>query len=254
LLDNKDPILATKQRWAFLKGTVQLFRHPLVVLAILGTAALQAMVAIVGYYTNGYMIQTYTVEQSEAGVSLGFTLLFSTFLGVPLGGIILDRAGRRRGGKTASMAFLQGSVFCFIGVIFQLIAFLAVDDKIWFLLALAFSYTFYMIGASATTPGTLWLVQPHNRVILSALVVFGFNLLGKIPGPLVIGALLDSKHRGHIPTREEMIVAPLWCLCCVVLWGFVAALARRWEVGERIDFERDDGPFKPKAPTYDSIE
>jgi len=152
------------------------------------------------------------------------------------------------------MAFLQGSVFCFIGVVFQLMAFLLAEDNISFLASLALAYTFFMIGAAATTPGTLWLVQPHNRVLLSALVVFGFNLLGKIPGPLVIGALLDSKHRGHIPTRDELVFAPLWVLWCVVLWGFVAALAARWEVGERVDFERDDGPFKPKTPTYDSVE
>lgn len=241
------------RRWAFLKGTVQLLKHPLVVLAILGTAALQAMVAIVGYYTNGYMIQSFNVPQSEAGVSLGFTLLFSTFLGVPIGGIILDRVGRRRGGKTASMAFLQGSVFSFFGVILQLIAFLWAEKVTSFLASLALAYTCFMIGAAATTPGTLWLVQPQNRVILSGLVGFGFNILGKIPGPLVIGALLDSRNRGHIPTRDELVYAPLWVLWCVVLWGLVAAFAQRWEVGERVDFEREDEPFKPKT-TYESIE
>lgn len=53
--------LVFKLPW--LKEACELLRNSLVVMAILGTASLQTMVAVVGYYSNGFMIATFNIPQ-----------------------------------------------------------------------------------------------------------------------------------------------------------------------------------------------
>jgi len=134
-----------------------------------------------------FMVRVHHMGTAEVGTSLGLITGFSGAAGAILGGILVDRLGRR----DARWALWVPAIASTLEVPL-LLAFLLVPSRT----------TALVVAVPAILTGAMWLgpvfassqnlVRPAMRAFTSALMLFVVNLIGLGLGPQAVGVLNDG--------------------------------------------------------------
>jgi MFS family permease len=132
--------------------------------------------------------RVYGWNKQQTGVVLGLMILITGCIGMYVGGSLCDSWARKR----IREAPLKVGVISTIGAgIFFSLA-MAYQQVTWTLVLLA-PALFFLAMPVGSSYAALQMIFPNQvRGQVSALLIFTINLLGLIPGPLLVGALNDS--------------------------------------------------------------
>jgi MFS family permease len=188
-------------------GSLASFRH----LSIAGS--LHALVAYgVGTWNAAFLMRTHGMGTGEAGTWLALLALIAGGLGTYLGGVLVDRLGRR----DARWSLWLPGLSMLLAAPFSVGFYLLPDAHA----ALACAAPAALLGATYLAPSfatTQALAPPHMRAAASAVLLFLLNLIGMGLGPLAVGVASDALARGGM--GGESLRWALLLVTLVNLWS-----------------------------------
>ena len=154
------------------------------------------------------------MQLDDADLAFGSVAVFTGLFGTISGGFILDLVTRVLGRDAMSNSLLVSATLVTLAWPCCFLAFSATEYRkfIYFMIVgqfLAFATTSPVNGV------LLWCVPAEVRTLSMALSVVGIHVLGDVPSPVVVGAMLER-------FQDEAFVMQLvscWIGWCIVCWG-----------------------------------
>jgi len=190
--------------------------------AVLGYGAFTFSVGAMAVWGPYYVQRTFWTPLDEADIAFGGVAVFTGLFGTAAGGMILDKVSQRMGGDILSSSLLVTVVLTFVAWPFCFLAFNVKSYELFFLFMLLGQF-FAFATTSPINGVILWCVRPELRTLSMALAVVGMHLLGDVPSPVVVGAMLESMPDASV----TMTIVTVWIGWCIVFWGAAFVLARR---------------------------
>lgn len=227
------------QRYADPATFAMMFGSPAFVLVTIGFPVISFMTYGIGFWSPPYMLRTFGVDLSEAGMILGGGAALGGWIGITAGGVISDRWKAR-----------NANARLWIGILVPL---LAVPSVLLFLNAssagvayvASFIYSIVStlwIGAASST--VIDLVMPRMRAAASAYYILMNTFVGLAMGPFVIGQLSDRLLTTGLDDAGALRAAMTQSLWVLVIAIAALLLAMRYLPGEqaaRLDRARSLG-------------
>jgi MFS transporter, Spinster family, sphingosine-1-phosphate transporter len=219
---------------SLVQPAAQLARVPLYRGAVLGYAAFTFALGGFAYWAPDYLHRQYAVAPGAAAKTFGILTVAGGALGTILGGMLADRAVRRRL-KTAEAAVRAGerpplgprdlddiSARGNLGVNFLGAAFgaplaaiaLASSTSAGFFKAVLPAEVALFLGSGPINVAILRSSPPVLRASAMALSIFAIHALGDLWSPPLIGLIAD-----HAPMRVAMYAGPLVFGLAAIVWG-----------------------------------
>jgi MFS family permease len=213
--------------------------NPLCILACLAYAGLMAVSSGFGYWAIYYAEKTLGADARTAATGVALLTVCAAFSGTISGGVLLDRLGKKLGGKSCALT----SAICATGSLLCIpFGFLAIQtDNVYQFFAFATLSIFFMLLAGTSFPLViLWTVSLEERVTASAVASFVTNLAGTVPAPIVVGWLteqLQTKQEKVDDVMPKLVMYSVfsWMLWPVLLISFVGVVAKAKGIGANVD-------------------
>lgn len=211
------------QRFADPATFAMMFGSPAFLFATLGFAVISFMTYGIGFWSPPYMLRTFGVDLSEAGMILGGGAAIGGWIGITAGGVVSDRWKSR-----------NANARLYIGVLVPL---LAVPAVLLFLNAKTAGVAYFAsflysvvstlwIGAASST--VIDLVIPRMRAAASAYYILLNTFIGLAMGPFVIGQLSDRLANTGVASDVALRTAMTQSLLVLVVAIAALLLAMRF--------------------------
>jgi len=172
-----------------LKDTMKEFlSKPSLIFTFFGMAGVVFTTTSLITWLPTYFHRVQGMAEGPAGMKASIVMLLA-IVGAPLGGYVADRWRR----KKLNARLLVPSITSFISAILMFLAFSIFDGQMQYLvlLSVGISVTAFIAAATAVTQD---VVHPGLRAMSYAIAVIIQNLLGSMPGPIVMGAISDASN------------------------------------------------------------
>jgi MFS family permease len=184
---NTDRIAERRKVRMTLKDTMKEFlSKPSLLFTFFGMAGVVFTTTSLITWLPTYFHRVQGMAEGPAGMKASMVMLLA-IVGAPLGGYFADRWRR----KKVNARLLVPSITSFLSAILMFLAFSIFDGQMQYLvlLSVGISVTAFIAAATAVTQD---VVHPGLRAMSYAIAVIIQNLLGSMPGPIVMGAISDA--------------------------------------------------------------
>eukprot|EP01064_Diplonema_japonicum_P028830 TRINITY_DN4522_c0_g1_i1.p1 TRINITY_DN4522_c0_g1~~TRINITY_DN4522_c0_g1_i1.p1 ORF type:complete len:507 (+),score=70.38 TRINITY_DN4522_c0_g1_i1:472-1992(+) len=205
---------ATQSVQDFKQGVVALMTNTRFLLVTLGGIVHMFQSTAVIAFGPRYIEKQLCVRRSTASLLTG-TLIPMISFGSYMGGYLPKRMGWGVGHSRKPM--LMMAVTTGLSVPFTLIAFLF-DDVGAFLLIISVSLTLQFTMSVPVVTSAQRVVFQKHRGLAVGLQSLLMRVIGAIPGPLVMGVLLDEDERPITPWRAYVLVSCTGCAVASLAW------------------------------------
>ncbi|MEM1232226.1 MAG: MFS transporter, partial [Pseudomonadota bacterium] len=192
-------------------------------LVTIGFPIISFMTYGIGFWSPPYMLRTFDVPLSEAGIVLGLGAAVGGWVGITAGGVLSDRWKQR----AANARLYMGVLVPLLAVPFVALFLLA--QSAWLAYLASFLYSIFStlwIGAAASTVNDL--VLPRMRASASAYYILMNTFVGLAMGPFVIGQLSDGFARGGADPATALRTAMGGSMVVLLLAIVALVLAMRY--------------------------
>jgi len=165
----------------------ELASQPLFWLVTLAAAGGTFVAFSTGNFNPSYLMRSHGLSLVSAGTLLAITSSTSGILGILLGGVLVDRLGRRDASWDLRIC-LAGQA---LAVPFSVVAYLSNALPV-VVVALFLSHLLVVFMLAPSVAVIQGLARPSSRALASAIFFFVANLVGMGLGPLSVGALSDA--------------------------------------------------------------
>jgi len=172
-----------------LKDTLKEFlSKPSLIFTFFGMAGVVFATTSLITWLPTYFHRVQGMAEGPAGMKASIVMLLA-IVGAPLGGYVADKWRR----KKLNARLLVPSITSFLSAILMFLAFSIFDGQMQYLvlLSVGISVTAFIAAATAVTQD---VVHPGLRAMSYAIAVIIQNLLGSMPGPIVMGAISDATN------------------------------------------------------------
>ncbi len=196
-------------RATFKKLGAQLFRHPSVVFAYIGSGLQLFVMAAFMAWLPSFFNRVYALDTGKAGSAAAVFLLLGG-LGMIINSIVADRAAQVE--RTRKVAF--AIVYCLISFAAFTAAFQFPPGAVQLaFLGVGMFFSAGVGGAAAAV--VVNCTDPAIHATAMATLTLMNNLLGLAPGPIVTGILAD-----HSSLAAALQIVPFWSLAAAVAFWF----------------------------------
>ena len=203
-----------------IKGYLQLFRTPTLMLVIFGQAFAMLFLVCLIHFGTDFFVRVRGMDAQEAQISLGVMALVSGLLGSAVGGYLGDRLAKKRRGAYALLAGIS-----YLLAMPLLLAGFRIETKALFLPCLTAGSFFLFLCMPAVNAQIANVTHPDQRAKAWALAVFILHLFGDTFNPPLFGAVSDLHGRLNAFT---------WFSFSLILAGASCLLASRF-AGRDVD-------------------
>lgn len=238
--DPRPPLSATTSHPPFMSVLRFLWRQPSYRHLAMGTAVMA--IATYGFlqWIPAFLIRSYGISVSFAGLAIGLIVGIGGGLGSFLGGFISDRLGRR------DLRWYVWTPAIALAIATPLSAGIYRSDDLGLsLLFVAPSYLLLMIYAGPCFSLGQTLVPAHMRASSSAILLLVINLIGLGIGPQAIGIASDflQPTYGHESLRHALMISTPFMLWAAVHY-LIAARTLRADVDVATRMNRGEDVYE----------
>jgi MFS family permease len=177
-----------------------IFAIPTMWWLILGGIGLQIVANGLGTFIVPFFERYFDLSLTSAGISAGIVLGFAQMIGLPLSGLLADRASGRGLNKRVQL----GAIAMLVATPLMVLAFTrSTGDLIFVVVILALAHLLLPFYHTVALPALSDVVPPALRSTAIALLFAAFYLLGGGFGPVLVGMLSDHFAAGTIPAGMD---------------------------------------------------